>query len=144
MTLDELKEMWSEDCVIGSDLSKEALSTPAIHAKYLSILMDTKAMRKNAEMKLYDIQRKKVRYYKGEMTADELEQAGWDQYQGTKPLRAELESLVTTDPDVVARQNRVDYAQILLDSINEIIKSINGRQWLIRSAIDWQRFQAGV
>jgi hypothetical protein len=144
MTFDELKDMWQADSVIGKDLSDEALSTPALHAKYLSLLMDLKAFRKNAEMALYEIQRSKVRYYKGEMSAAELEEAGWKQYQGTKPLRSDLEELIKTDPEVVKKQNKVDYLTIQIDFLTEVLKMINNRQWLIRSSIDWQKFQAGV
>jgi hypothetical protein len=144
MKIDDIKAMWAEDSEIGHDLSAESLRIFALHSKWLSILMDLKASLKNAEMRLYDVQRKKVRFYKGEMSLDELESNGWKQYQGAKPLRADLEDLIKTDPDVVKVQNRVDYVQIQVDAANEIMKSISGRQWVIRNAIDFQKFQAGV
>lgn len=144
MKLDEIKAMWEEDSVIGTDLSAESLRIFPLHSKWLGILMDLKAAHKNAEMKLYDIQRRKFRYYKGEMTSDELERYGWKQFQGAKPLRAELEDLIRSDEDVKLVQARVDYFQIEIDTVNEIMKSINGRQWTLKNAIQWQMFQAGA
>ena len=144
MKIDDIKEMWAEDSVIGPDLSAESLRIFPLHSKWLGILMDLKATHKNAEMKLYDIQRKKVRYYKGEMTSDELETYGWKQYQGAKPLRADLEDLVRSDEDVMRVQARVDYYQIEIDTVKEIMASINGRQWNIKNAISWAMFQAGA
>jgi hypothetical protein len=73
MKIDDIKVMWAEDSELSPDLSAESLRIFPLHSKWLAILMDLKASLKNAEMRLYDIQRKKVRYYKGEMSLDELE-----------------------------------------------------------------------
>ena len=143
MKLDEFKVMWEQDAVVGHDLSKESLNIPILHSKWLNFLTDLKAYQKSGEFKLFEEQRRKMRYYKGEMTQTEIDMLGWKQWQGARPLRAELEELIKTDPDVVKIQMRLDQYQISIDFVNEVLKMIKDRQWHIRSAIDWQRFMSG-
>jgi hypothetical protein len=144
MTLDEMKAMWEEDSVIGTDLFTASLNIPKLHSKWLGFLTDLKAYRKNGEIKLFEVQRRKLRYYKGEMSQAEIDELGWKQYQGSRPLRAELEQLIATDPDVVKIQMRLDQYQISIDFAQEVLKMVHALQWTIKNAISWQQFQAGV
>lgn len=144
MKLEDLKRQWEEDSTIGPDLFNESLNVPKLHSKWLNFLTDLRAFYKNGEIKLFEVQRRKLRYYKGEMTQEEIDELGWKQYQGTRPLRAELEELIRTDPDVMKIQLRMDQYQISIDFCQEVLKMVHSRQWTIKNSIDWQRFQAGV
>jgi len=42
MTLDEIKLMWKEDCIVDDiELDKSSLDVPKLHAKYSELLSDT-------------------------------------------------------------------------------------------------------
>ena len=42
MTLDEIKLMWTEDCIVDDiELDKSSLDVPKLHAKYSELLTDT-------------------------------------------------------------------------------------------------------
>jgi Recombination, repair and ssDNA binding protein UvsY len=51
--------------------------------------------------------------------------------------------LLLMDDDMIKAQDRVEYYKTLLYQLEQIIKSINGRTWDIKAAIDWQKFTQG-
>ena len=52
MTLDEIRDMWREDCVVDqNDLDTENFKCTVIHEKYLSIWSQFKLMLSDAETK---------------------------------------------------------------------------------------------
>lgn len=144
MKLDELKVMWQEDAPIGPDLAAESLNIFVLHSKWLGFLTDYKMYHKAAEVKLYEVGRKKVRYYKGEMNQEELDANGWKQYQGARPLKAELDDLLQSDPDVMKVQMKVDHYKMCIDFCTEVMKAIGQKNWNIKNAIEWNKFQAGA
>ena len=73
MKLTDLQEMWTEDCKINElNLGQESVKTPNLHAKYLNLLTSTKLNLRKAESDYLNCRRKKYKYYRGEMTREEL------------------------------------------------------------------------
>jgi len=142
--IDNLLSEWEKDSVIDDDhLDKSAIKTSSLHSKYLGYLISNKSKisKVNFDMKL--LRAKKIKYYKGEMTKEELIEAGWTQWQGVKPIKSEMEELLQGDMDIARLQSRIEYYEsigILLDSIMNQLKS---RDWQIRNAINWKQFIAG-
>jgi hypothetical protein len=77
------------------------------------------------------------------MSKQELEQESWEQWQGVKPLKNEMEEFLLGDEDLISSQDRFEYYKIMVGHLESIIKSINSRTWDIKSAIDWQKFTQG-
>ena len=90
MNIDEIKQMWSIDCEIDeTQLTRESLKSPHLHSKYLDILI-------NSKMKVvayrHDLSRKsllKIRYWRGELTKDELLENNLPQYLYSNPVPRE-------------------------------------------------------
>ena len=79
-----------------------------------------------------------------EKTQAELEDEGWDQWQGNKPLKNEMDEFLTVDADLVILQDKVEYFKTVLYQLEQIIRSINRRGWDIKNAIEWQKFTNGM
>ena len=61
MTLDEIRDMWREDCVVDqNDLDTENFKCTVIHEKYLNIWSQFKLMLSDAETKRQDALQSKV------------------------------------------------------------------------------------
>lgn len=145
MNIDELHEVWASDTPIdAANLSHEALKTPNLHSKYLRFLTETKLIHRKIESDLLRMRTKKSRYYRGEMGKDELAENQWQQYQGVKPLKNELENILESDNDVIRIQERLEYYRTFVVSIESIMKELNSRHFAIRAAIDFQKLQNGV
>jgi len=110
----------------------------------LNFLSSTRLNLRKAESDYLNCRRKKYRYYRGEMTQSELEEEGWDQWQGNKPLKNEMDEFLTVDLHLVQYQDKVEYFKTVLYQLEQIIRSINSRGWDIKNAIEWQKFTNGM
>lgn len=145
MKLSELQEAWETDSKIDfTNLGKEAVRTPLLHAKYVNWMGSVRLNLRKAESDYLNTRRKKYRYYRGEMTKDELAQEGWGQYQGNKPLKNEMDEFLTTDPDLIVFQDKIEYFKTVLNQLEQIVRSINSRTWDVKNAIEWHKFSAGM
>ena len=145
MKLSEVQEMWTSDSKIDElNLGRESTKTPELHAKYLNILSNTKLQLRKAEADYYRLRRDKAKYLRGEMTHDELQERGWDQYQGLKPLKHDMEDRINCDEDIIRSMDKVEYVKAMLYQLEQIIRSLNSRTWDIKNAIEWTKFTNGL
>lgn len=145
MKLSEIQEEWTKDAPINeTNLGHEAARVPILHAKYITVLSRTKLQLRKAESDYFNTRRLKYRYYRGEMTRDELEQEGWNQFQGNKPLKNEMDELLQCDEHLVALEDKVEYFKTMIYTLEQIIRSLNSRTWDIKSGIEWAKFTNGM
>lgn len=145
MKLSELQEEWKKDCVIDeTNLGKAAASTPKLHAKYLNLLTSAKLQQRKAEADYLKLRRVKYRYFRGELTREELSDLGWDQYQGIKPIKNEMDEFMQTDDDLITAQDKLEYLRTVLFQLESILKSLNSRTWDIKNSIEWTKFTNGM
>ncbi|NDA78598.1 MAG: hypothetical protein EBX95_05130 [Acidimicrobiia bacterium] len=145
MKLSELQDAWSQDSRIDeTNLGREAVRTAQLHAKYLNWLGSVRLNLRKAESEYFNLRRKKYRYYRGEMTREELAQEQWTQFQGNKPLKNEMDEILSTDADLITQQDKVEYFKTVLNQLEQIIRSINSRTWDVKNAIEWNRFTNGM
>ena len=145
MKLTELQEMWTEDCKIDeTNLGRESVRTPILHAKYINFLSSTRLNLRKAESDYLNYRRKKYRYYRGEMSKIELEEEGWSQWQGTKPLKNEIDEFLQGDSDLISLQDKIEYFKTVLYQLEGIIRSLNGRTWDIKNTIEFMKFTNGL
>jgi hypothetical protein len=145
MKLTEIQEQWQEDARIDqTNLGNESVRVPLLHAKYLTVLSTFKLQLRKAESNYYNNRRLKYRYYRGEMSRDELEQEGWSQFQGNKPLKNEMDEFLQCDADLLSLQDKIEYFKTVVYTLEQIIRSINSRTWDIKSAVEWTKFTNGM
>lgn len=145
MKLSNLQEMWAEDSKISeTNLGHESAKTPTLHAKYLNFLTSVRLNLRKAESDYLNCRRKKYKYYRGEMSREELENEGWSQWQGAKPLKNEMDEFLETDQDLISFQDKVEYYKTVLYQLEQIIRSLNSRTWDIKNSIEWQKFTNGL
>ena len=145
MKLSELQDQWSQDSKIDeTNLGKESTRVPTLHAKYLNFLSSTRLNLRKAESDYYNTRRKKYKYYRGEMTKAELEEEGWDQWQGNKPLKNEMDEFLQCDADLITYQDKVEYFKTVIAHLEQILRSLNSRTWDIKTAVEWAKFTNGM
>lgn len=144
MNIEELHDMWENDCHIDDDrLDKASVATPNLHAKYLRFLIQHK-MKLAALQTEYNLMRqRKFRYYRGEMSKNELEELNWQQWQGVKPLKNEMEEFLDGDSDLNKITIKCEYIKGMIEAFESILGQIKARDWQIRNAITWKQFIAG-
>ena len=145
MKLSEIQQMWEEDSTINeTNLGRESIRVPNLHAKYLNFLSKSKLQLRKAESEYYNTRRLKYRYYRGEMSREELAGLEWEQFQGNKPLKNEMDEFLQCDKDLIELQDKVEYFKTVIFTLEQILRSINSRTWDIKSSIEWVRFTNGL
>ncbi|CAB5221067.1 Recombination, repair and ssDNA binding protein UvsY [uncultured Caudovirales phage] len=144
MTLDEIHNSWGED----SELSLLKLETsisdvPKLHSKYLRLLTTEKMiLRKNEEQRKQLIKLKHD-YFLGILSEDELKFNGWEPCR-LKILKSDMPMHIEADVDVINMNLKIAVQQEKVFVLEQIIKHISNRGFLIKSMIDWQRFTMGA
>lgn len=145
MKLTELQAEWEKDSKIDqTNLGNEAANTPKLHSKYITLLSNAKLNLRKAESDYNNLRRMKFRYYRGEMTKAELEEAGWDQWQGVKPLKNEMDEFLLCDADLNRITDKLEYHKTVLYFLEQVIRSLNSRTWDIKNSIEWTKFTNGL
>lgn len=145
MKLDEIIDMWATDCVVDDNHLGEASSnTPVLHAKYLKLLMDAKQRRARTLHEYNTLRKNKFRYYRGEMSREELKEAGWEQWQYAKPLKNEMDEFLKGDEELAKIDMRLEYIDAMIYALESIMNQIKQRSFDLKNAITWKQFLAGM
>lgn len=145
MKVDEILEMWDSDCVINdTHLGEAATSTPKLHSKYIKLLIDAKLRLTKLRSDYNTLRKAKFRYYRGELTREELQQYGWEQWQYNKPLKTEMDEFLKGDSDLQVIQTRIEYMETMVYTLESILTQIKARDFQIKNGITWKQFLAGM
>ena len=143
--LQNLVEQWEADAVIDkTDISGEILRTPNLFAKYLKILCSWKQKRTATQIKLNETKQLITRYYNGELDPKDCEKLlGRGQWQGNKPLRAALESMIAADPMVTRIISQLEMIDNMIYASEQILSSIKSRDFALGTYTKYQMFIQG-
>lgn len=140
MKMDELIEIVEKDLPIdNSELGKESLKTAVLFGKYLRLLMEEKASLARIEKDYNGLLHKKRIYYSGKAAPEEYKKNPFN----LKVLKTDIEYFTAADEEVAKKKMQFDLQTEKVNFLNEVLKHINQRSFLIGRAIDWERFVAG-
>jgi hypothetical protein len=143
MKLEEIHDMWSQDCDVSIyNLSEEALKIPKMHNKYLRLFSDEKMMLKKMNYDLKQLVLIKYDYYRGVLPEEDLKEHGWEPVR-IRILKSDIDKYLEADQDIIKTNLKISLQQEKVDTLEAIIKSINNRGFLIKSAIDFEKFKVG-
>jgi hypothetical protein len=145
MNIEQLQDMWDADCQIDDNfLGENSTATPKLHAKYVKILVQVKLKHTKYQSDYNILRKNKFRYYRGELSRDELTALGWVQWQGVKPLKNEMDEFLTGDDDLNTMQIKINYLETMIYLLESILGQIKARDWQIKTAVEWKKFLAGM
>ena len=143
MTLEELNEMWAKDAKIDETaLGSESLKIPQLHNKYYTMYSKEALRMRKFKADLKELEQAKFEWYTGTMAEEDMKAKGW-RPNPLKILRADVNKYIESDKDVINMSLKIDYQMQLANYLEDIIKQIHSRNFIIKSAIDWIKFQAG-
>jgi hypothetical protein len=140
---DDINEMWAKDAPIDeTNLVGESKRIPSLHSKYYSKYYEEALRVKKLRADLAQMKRDKMEYYGGSMAEEDLKERGWKPFQ-LKVLRNDLDKYIISDKDIIKLSLKIDYHSIRANYLEDIIKSIHSRNFVIKSMIDVMKFQSG-
>lgn len=138
MNLEIIQRTWEKDSQIDDVLLAEAsLDISKLHAKYLSIYNDVKLLLIKSQQELKQVKHQQWMYYSGKYVPEDAEPFNH------KIMKSDIPNWVSVDEKVMRCEAKVEYNQTMLDSLSEILRQINQRNYVIKNAIDWRRFVSG-
>ena len=145
MNIEQLQEMWDKDCEIDDNyLGEQSTATPKLHAKYVKLLVNAKLKHTKLSADYSILRKNKFRYYRGEMGKNELDELQWEQWQGVKPLKNEMDEFLTGDSDLNSLEVKIKYLETMIYLLESILQQIKARDWQIKTAVEWKKFLAGM
>jgi len=140
---DEIAELWAEDCKIDeTQLAKESKRIPELHNKYYTLYYKEVLKIKKLKADYKVLEQDKREYYDGSMAEEDLRDKGWKPYQ-KKVLRNEVHKYIEADRDIINLSLKIDYHSERAKFLEDIIKTIHSRNFVIKNMIDIIKFQAG-
>lgn len=144
MKLDDILVMWEADSHIDDNhLGEASTRTPKLHSKYLRLLVEAKIKKNKCDMDYNAMRKLKFRYYRGEMSRQELSELGWEQWQYNKPLKTEMDEFLKGDDDLVKLETRIQHIDTVVFAIESIMSQIKQRDFQLSNGIKWKQFLAG-
>lgn len=143
MELEKIVEMWDKDCKIDeTELGLESTKIPQVHNKYLKIYMGERITFFKLQSEVKKIRRTLTEYYLGELSREELEELGRDQFY-KKLLKNEIDTYIESDNLLIDSLLKMSLQEQKVNYLESVIKSINNRGYNIKNAIEWMRFTTG-
>lgn len=143
-TIEEIKTLWDIDSIIEANhLDDESVKTAKLHAKYIALLMDVKLQLSKNKSEYNILRKNKFRYYRGELSKQELSDLKWEQWQYNKPLKNEMDEILKGDSDITAKDLKLEYITTTIYLLESILKSIADRTWSIKNCIQYKVFLSG-
>jgi hypothetical protein len=145
MNIEEIQNEWEKDCSIDDNyLGEAATSTPKLHSKYVKLLMSAKLKYTKYKSEYNILRKNKFRYYRGELSKQELSELQWEQWQGVKPLKNEMDEFLTGDSDLNTMTVRVEYLESMIYLLESVLGQIKARDYQVSNGIKWKTFLAGM
>lgn len=141
MNLEQVQEMWQKDSVIDPDnLHDESLKISQLHSKYYTIYNTITLLREKARETYNRVKLERYNYYTGKAPAEVYVEEPFPYKVREKDA---LQRHMDADEKLSKVELKIRYYDIILKFLEEVIKMISNRNYSIKNAIDWNRFQSG-
>lgn len=144
MNIDTILNDWSEDCKIDeTNLSHESTNIPILHSKYISMYTNAKLTRLRIYEKRKEIKRKLTEYYSGDLNnPEDIKEIDREPFN-KKLLNTQVQTYVDSDDEMININLKLGYQDELIKLLEDIVKTIHTRNFIIKNSLDYQRFMNG-
>jgi len=140
--LEKIQEMWERDSIIDPDnLHTESLNIPVLHARYYDMYNNIILLKKKAEQQKRNIRHKKYEYYTGKADPDIYIENPFPKKIRDKDT---LQKYMDADESLSQASLKVEYYDVMLSYLQDILKMIHNRTYQIKNSIEYQRFASGL
>jgi hypothetical protein len=143
MNVDEIFELWEADSQIDkTELGEEATKIPKLHHKYYQIFLKERLVLRKFESDLKQLKLDKYEFFTQGPNEDTPKE--WRLPPRGMILKGDIPMYMDADQDVINMTLKVGLQQEKVDLLDSIIKTIINRNFIIRNAIDWNKFTMGA
>ena len=141
MTLEELQQQVGKDFKLDdTELDSESVSIPLLHNKYLIHFNKFSLLLKKAEYEHKTMIKNKWEYYTGKADPSVYKEKPFD----IKVLKSDVHIYMDSDPELQRADQKVAYLNQIVKYLEQVLRGINNRTFLIKNAIEWKKFTSGA
>ncbi len=140
--LETIQSMWEKDSKIDIDnLHTESLNIPVLHSKYFNLYNNILLLRKRCEQQKKNIRHERYEYYAGKADPEVYIENPFPKKIRDKDT---LQKYLDADEKLSQTSLKVEYYDVMLSYIEDILKMIHNRTYQIKNSIEYMRFQSGL
>lgn len=140
--LEKIQEMWEKDSKIDVDnLHTESLNVSILHSKYFEIYNTIVLLRKKAEQQKRNIRHERYEYYSGKSDPEVYVDNPFPKKIRDKDT---MQKYLDADEKLSQVSLKVEYYDVMLSYIEDILKMIHNRTYQIKNSIDYMKFSSGM
>lgn len=141
MTLEELQQSVDRDFALDdTELDTESIKIPLLHNKYLQHFNKFSLLLKKAEYEHKVLKRQKWEYYTGKADPSVYKEKPFD----LKILKADVHIYMESDDELQKADQKEAYLKQVVNYLEQVLRSINTRNFIIKNAIEWKKFTSGA
>lgn len=141
MKFSEIRDMMEQDSIINpAHLDEASLAIPYLHSKWYNLFVEELRILRNIDIEYNILLKEKTEYYLGKASDDVYIQ----QPLHLKILKQEVDIYLKADSDLIAVESKKSLQKIKVETIENFIKNINNRSFMIKNAIDFRKFVNGI
>ena len=141
MTLEELQQLVDKDLKLDdTELDSESARIPLLHNKYLQHFNKFSLLLKKAQQELNVLEREKWEYYTGKADESVYREKPFD----LKVLKSDVHIYIDSDEDIQRADQKVAYLNTVAKYLEQILRGLNNRTFLIKNMIEWKKFTSGA
>lgn len=141
MTLEELQQQVNKDFKLDdTELDSESVSIPLLHNKYLIHFNKFSLLLKKAEHEHKTMIKDKWEYYTGKAGPGVYKEKPFD----IKVLKSDVYIYMDSDPELQRADQKFAYLNQIVKYLEQVLRGINNRTFLIKNAIEWKKFTSGA
>lgn len=143
MKIEELQAEWDKDSPIDeARLNKEAARIPTLHNKWLRYLYTEKGIYEAMNIEYDELVAFKTLYFTGKIPPEELSAKGLEPFHH-RLLKQDVDMYLAADKDINKLRMRRFLQKEKLFFIEDVIKHINGRNFILGTITSWVKFTSG-
>ena len=143
MDTNDISTIWAADSPIDeTNLLGESKRIPSLHSKYYNLYYREVLRVKKLKAEYKELEMDKRNWYDGSMAEEDLREKGWKPFQ-RKVIRNDLDKHIQADKDVIKLSLTIDFHTANANYLEDIIKTIHSRNFVVKNMIDILKFQSG-
>ena len=143
MDTNDIAAIWAADSPIDeTNLLGESKRIPSLHSKYYNLYYREVLRVKKLKAEYKELEMDKRNWYDGSMAEEDLREKGWKPFQ-RKVIRNDLDKHIQADKDVIKLSLKIDFHTANANYLEDIIKTIHSRNFIVKNMIDILKFQSG-
>lgn len=141
MKIDDIQAAIQADSNVEMhNLGLESSRIPTLHSKYLTYRTNEKLILRALAINYSKLYRDRWIFYTGKGTPEQYKKEEF----GLKVLRTDVDIFLKADEQLLKLQSNIDVQEAKVELLEDFLKALLQRHWMIKNAIDSQKIMNGI